>query len=800
MYSYAEFLDDCTLGNWPEIGARLYSEITNAPSSSELHSCLAHLAMRQAKWLEAKALIQKAISLNPLNMTSYAEGIIMDICFGSYELAAQKVTPEVLKSVPPTHPVNLGVFILNEVYGLDGVIADNIATTVGVVGLSNFHTASLNLRFFDRTSTLSFDDEFQLSNLCLNNVLSLIKKNDFLIAFFIGRLSSLFAPNSSDSFLAHGISSLYCHFSKNADRCFHEASFRKTRNIHLLNSYRFKLFCSQRRYAEAVTIAEEMHQLGDLNIHVAGDYIRMLVKLNIDDDFIDRQLESANSISSEAQVIGSSLHIQNICRDLSRGRIAELECIPLFESILCEFKSSAAAFALARIFTRSDPERSKEFARIGASLNLFDPDVADWESSLSEHDLSYEFMGIFIPKEHEGSAWPTSDQEELISIIFDSPGKMIAERWRSFLDKNVINKLDAGSNRLLPYLKRSIDIKSRSGEVDKAGLLNGIWKKSFLENAQRISSLHQLRDIFDAGDIEFVLLKGIANAISLYPDIGCRPMSDIDLLIHPMNIQKAHHLLTAHGWVSENFPVTPRIRFQYSCSYRHEGGGLLDLHWRPCEDLIGDYYDPAEILPYSAIEYQGRNWLMLNPTMNLMCSILHGVSWNHLSPVRWVCDSRLIIESFSDQIDWNKIFYLCTKHHCMEVMLIGLQYLFRRYPALQSKMKLDAGWLMEGDFANSPLNRIRFRSRDHVSSIEEAFATLEHWKNRFKFTSNDHIVICGGDNYTQFQDYCFNKGILWSPEYLPHAYRNQLLKESSTYNLITVDANHSCLIRLDSVF
>ncbi|NDB08477.1 MAG: hypothetical protein EBX97_07410 [Actinobacteria bacterium] len=62
------------------------------------------------------------------------------------------------------------------------------------------------------------------------------------------------------------------------------------------------------------------------------------------------------------------------------------------------------------------------------------------------------------------------------------------------------------------------------------------------------------------------MLKGIANAFTLYDDLGARAMSDIDVYIDPANINKAHELLLKLNWQTKDAPNLARLRFQYAAT------------------------------------------------------------------------------------------------------------------------------------------------------------------------------------------------------------------------------------------
>jgi hypothetical protein len=71
-------------------------------------------------------------------------------------------------------------------------------------------------------------------------------------------------------------------------------------------------------------------------------------------------------------------------------------------------------------------------------------------------------------------------------------------------------------------------------------------------NRARMSGLkaqaRQLVSKLTQAGIGVMLLKGAHTAVSYWPEIGCRPMSDIDILIRPDQRQAAEHVLNRSGF------------------------------------------------------------------------------------------------------------------------------------------------------------------------------------------------------------------------------------------------------------
>lgn len=67
-----------------------------------------------------------------------------------------------------------------------------------------------------------------------------------------------------------------------------------------------------------------------------------------------------------------------------------------------------------------------------------------------------------------------------------------------------------------------------------------------------LSALHAAR-------VETMLLKGAALGVSIYPSFVSRPMSDVDLLIHPDDVTRARTAILGAGWRDQADPVLTEL-------------------------------------------------------------------------------------------------------------------------------------------------------------------------------------------------------------------------------------------------
>ena len=91
-----------------------------------------------------------------------------------------------------------------------------------------------------------------------------------------------------------------------------------------------------------------------------------------------------------------------------------------------------------------------------------------------------------------------------------------------------------------------------------------------------------LRLFIDHG-IPVIVLKGAALANSVYNSIGDRPMSDVDLLVHPEDREKILAILDESGYPTKPWRKSGlhpfNINFTGEIDFLGKNGTVFDLHW-----------------------------------------------------------------------------------------------------------------------------------------------------------------------------------------------------------------------------
>jgi len=169
------------------------------------------------------------------------------------------------------------------------------------------------------------------------------------------------------------------------------------------------------------------------------------------------------------------------------------------------------------------------------------------------------------------------------------------------------------------------------------------------------NELLNLQDEIKAKNINIVLLKGMSFVHSLYPDLGSRYMSDIDLLIDEKSlndleiilINHGYHIVTDSKWKANNFKKTfekPHL----------ETSLVIEAHTRLFFHIslpLGDF-SPWMHAPYK----------ILNPELNLVHLVGHLAFSHTFIKFFWMIDIFKFISLNEKVIKWDYFFELIRKY------------------------------------------------------------------------------------------------------------------------------------------
>ena len=138
--------------------------------------------------------------------------------------------------------------------------------------------------------------------------------------------------------------------------------------------------------------------------------------------------------------------------------------------------------------------------------------------------------------------------------------------------------------------------------------------------------LLDLATTFDAGGINWRLVKGLATSRVLYESSSQRSTGDVDVIVHPDQYHEALDLLRATGRIASQHPQQgPVTAHHYRCeTLVHDSGVELDVH-RYIDGTIMRYRIPTAVMFENpqTVTISGRQFLAPSTPALILHAMLH---------------------------------------------------------------------------------------------------------------------------------------------------------------------------------
>jgi hypothetical protein len=206
-------------------------------------------------------------------------------------------------------------------------------------------------------------------------------------------------------------------------------------------------------------------------------------------------------------------------------------------------------------------------------------------------------------------------------------------------------------------------------------------------NLSLTKELLRVKAVFAEERIEMIPYKGPALAASVYRDLGARPFTDLDILIHANDIPHAVELLTSIGyqvirpksltqarkslqalWLRQLVKHSP---WAYQIVLWHPAlETMVEIHWRVMSKYI--FPSNADQLweDLQPISVAGSRVHSLSPE-NLLWFLCVHASKHQWERLRWLCDIAELIRANPD-LNWSKVIEQTAHLKIQRRLYIGL--------------------------------------------------------------------------------------------------------------------------------
>ena len=226
------------------------------------------------------------------------------------------------------------------------------------------------------------------------------------------------------------------------------------------------------------------------------------------------------------------------------------------------------------------------------------------------------------------------------------------------------------------------------------GLLSPIWRdissdviipEGVLRSAQAmvlrnrvrtgrmLAGLSKILTPANQANVPVIVLKGAHLVSAYYDDIGYRPMSDLDLLIKPEDLDRIEMIMHQVGFIASPNNEAEQLVGKHLHYHHPRTEVSVEVHWRL---LTSEFSLETSLEPLwkSAIPIQisGKAALGLPPEIMLPLFALHLFNHRFRLPIRQVWDAAVVIQK--EVIDWRVVIELAGKWK-MERSLASLLFI-----------------------------------------------------------------------------------------------------------------------------
>lgn len=212
-------------------------------------------------------------------------------------------------------------------------------------------------------------------------------------------------------------------------------------------------------------------------------------------------------------------------------------------------------------------------------------------------------------------------------------------------------------------LSKSGKLTSLPEEVRNS--LRAIYARTWAQNQKLFEELRNIARLFHEQDIPLVVLKGACFALTIYPEIGLRPMGDLDVLVPAARLAEAVEITKSLGYaeaVPEASPGLHDLLSHHACLQKTGPAPVvLEIHNSLVADRTFAYAVPVDWFweqtePLDCAAKDGfENLLVLTPTAQLLYAASHAMLQHggHLAPLRWFYDLDQLIRISGSRLDWD---------------------------------------------------------------------------------------------------------------------------------------------------
>lgn len=211
-------------------------------------------------------------------------------------------------------------------------------------------------------------------------------------------------------------------------------------------------------------------------------------------------------------------------------------------------------------------------------------------------------------------------------------------------------------------------VERQNWPLAPAQMLQLRWQATQIgrSNARMTRHLGRIARTLAQHDVDVMPLKGAALNLTLYDEPHLRPMSDVDVLIHPSVATRAVSVLERSGYrrgpelVRGDF--FPRFHYEVELLSDERSPVRIDLHARPFRPLRYGQTVPDEAFWQASrvVETHGAQVRVACDDKQLIHLAVHSACHGH-ARLLWLYDILRLLDLCGRDMDWDRVIDACRR-------------------------------------------------------------------------------------------------------------------------------------------
>jgi hypothetical protein len=188
--------------------------------------------------------------------------------------------------------------------------------------------------------------------------------------------------------------------------------------------------------------------------------------------------------------------------------------------------------------------------------------------------------------------------------------------------------------------------------------LRGAYRKTWVTNKVSLSLLRQALEHLHIAGVATMIVNDIPAALRLYPELGLRPITELEIVIRPAAALRARRALEAGGWRRRQRLTPPELAVGSTDGLRFElaePSGAIVLRSHPVIGAAVAGATEDELWEATVEELvDGIPTRTPDSTSGLLYACMNGVGGRSWRAIQWIGDATMILRS-DRAVNWPRL-------------------------------------------------------------------------------------------------------------------------------------------------